>query len=79
MRQILSNQTMLRVVPARSNAPARGGVQLGREHVDGIDVLISQTTCHLVAGGFGGNTPDPTRDGSGSAGVMVMDEVASLP
>src|SRR3978361_1439094 len=52
MRQILSNQTMLRVVPCARKLPwPRVAVQLDGERVDGLMLLILQATCHRAAFG----------------------------
>jgi len=62
MRQILSNQTMLRVVPcAREILRPRVAGRLGGELVDGIDV--SDFANHVPSSALGGAS-DPARDGA---------------
>jgi hypothetical protein len=67
MRQILSNQTMLQVVPCARELPRpQAAGQLGGEQVDGIDVLDFAN--HVPSSAFWRRAPDPTRDGSGRWG-----------
>jgi hypothetical protein len=63
MRQILSNQTMLRVVPCARELPRpQAAGQLGGEQADGIDVLDFAN--HVPSSAFWRHAPDPARDGA---------------
>jgi hypothetical protein len=63
MRQILSNQTMLRVVPCARELPRpKAAGQLGGEQVDGIDV--SDFANHMPSGALWRGASDPARDGA---------------
>jgi len=78
MRQILSNQTLLRVVPCARELPRpEAAGQLGGEQVDGIDV--SDFANHVPSGAPWRRTSDPARDGAVRWGDGEGTKWTSLP